>query len=154
MPDNSYNVVFEYDKTMGGLYGVRTWTSYKNQKEYKTFAKYHSGEKAIALDVSQEEALNLTSLTPEICRLMGALEQVFSENSDPLPERVKHTLTNAKYAIVYDRKHIAANGLRRIDARKYINAFKKLIRDTQYTFKGARMSGIMIVCLDDLGQVL
>jgi len=69
----SYNVVFEYNETMGGLYGVRTWTSYKNQKEYETFSKSHSGETAIYMGISQQEALNLTSLTPEICRLMGGI---------------------------------------------------------------------------------
>jgi hypothetical protein len=120
MSDRTYNVVFEYDETMGGAYGNRFWTSYKNLEDFKAVFKDRPGQIIIAKGVTQAEALNLTSLTPEICRLMGAVELAYQDNPKPDMELVKYAITNAKYAIAYDRKHIEEKDLKRIDAKKYI----------------------------------
>ncbi len=154
MSKDSYNVVFEYDETMGGAYGVRTWTSYTDRAKFEEIFKGRPGEIVVARGVSQEEALNLTSLTPEICRLMCAVEQAYQDNPKPDMELVKYAITKAKYAIAYDRKHIEEKDLKRIDAKKYIEAFNKLTKNQRFTFKGASMGGIMLACFNNLGQVL
>jgi len=96
MSDRSYNVVFEYDETMGGAYGNRFWTSYKNLEDFKAVFKDRPGQIIIAKGVTQAEALNLTSLTPEICRLMGAIEQIFEEDPRADQEFMNLALSNAK----------------------------------------------------------
>jgi hypothetical protein len=155
MSDLSYNVVYEYDETRGGAYGVRTWTAYRDEAEYLALSpKYNTGQTPIALGATQDEAINLTSLTPEICRLMCAMEQAFEDNPEPAKEMVKYALVNARYAIAYDRNHISANDLERIDATKYIEAFRKMIAEAELTIKSAAMSALMIMCLDSYGQVL
>lgn len=148
----SYNVVFEYDETLGGAYGTRFWTSYSNIKEFELLNKNLTGMTIIAKDVTDEKALDLTSLTPEICRLMHAVEEVYLENPDASMERMSHAMSMARYAIEHDRAHIYIHDLERIDASKYITAFKVMIA-SERTFKTVTMSVYMLSCLNQFGEV-
>lgn len=149
----SYNAVFEYDKTLGGVYGVRTWTGYTDKAEFEKLR--HPDQIVIAENVSQDEALDLTSLTPEICRLIGAIEQAYIENPKASMEMINYSIVMANYAISYDREHIRKSGLARINAEKYIAHFKQMITDDPDSFKTASMKGIM-VCLknEHTGEVI
>ena len=153
MSENSYNVVFEFNESTGGAYGVRTWTSYSNQEEAEALTKDRPHQTVIAQGVTEAEALNLTSLTPEICRLMCAIEGPFEGDPHASQERVKYSLINAQYAIAHDRLHIAQHSLTRIDARKYLALFLQLVQNPK-TPKTASMSGIMMVCYNNFGQVI
>lgn len=152
MPKHLYNVVFEYDETTGGAYGVRTWTSFATKAEAETFTKKRTSEKILASGVSDEEALDLTSLTPEICRLMCAIEQSFQDESIPSKEIVSLHTTNAKFAIAADRQRISERHLVRHNANKYIQAARQLMADKP-TIKTASIRGTMIFCQNQQGQV-
>jgi hypothetical protein len=152
MSDKLYNVVFEYDETTGGAYGVRTWTSYRDQTEAKAMIAKRTNEKIIARGVSDEEAMDLTSLTPEICRLMCAVEQAFQDEDLPSSGMINFHITNAKYAIAADRQRISERQLVRHDANQYIQAARHLLTDKS-TFKTAAMQGTMIFLMNLQGQV-
>ncbi len=152
MPDKLYNVVFEYDETTGGAYGVRTWTSYRDLAEAETMIAKRTNEKIVARGVSEEEALDLTSQTPEICRLMCAVEQAFQDEDPPSLGMVNFHLTNAKYAIAADRQRISERHLVRHYANQYIQAARQLLADKP-TLKTAAMRGTMIFLMNRQGQV-
>src|SRR3989339_373735 len=153
MPENTFNVVFEYDETTGGAYGVRTWTSYRDQAEAEAMTKVRTNEKIIAQGVSDEEALDLTSLTPEICRLMCAVEQAFQDEIRPSKEMISFHMSNAKYAIAADRQRISERHLVRHNGHRYIQAARKLLA-SRPTFKTASMQGAMIFLQNQQGQVV
>lgn len=134
-----YNVVFEYNETAGAMYGNRTWTSYMNKKQYESRASIMTKETPIAFGVTEEEALDLTSLTPEICRLMGAIEIAYQENPTADAEYINIHLTNAKFAIKHDRERIARVGLQRIDAQKYTDHFRQMIEADPDSLKSLLM---------------
>lgn len=143
----SYNVVFEHDESNGGLYGCRTLIpfSHKEAFEKRTFPK----KNIVAQDISDKEAKNLIALCPEVCRLMGIIEQSYQE--DPkigIQElRIKIDTINT-FVIKSDRIYIEENSLTRIDARKYIAHYRKMIADDPMSFKTASMQGIMMVLLN------
>lgn len=147
-----YNVVFEYDETMGGSFGCRFWTSYQNETEFLSLNKKLDGITIVAKGITEKEALNLTSLTPEICRLMGAAEQIFFSNPEATQEYVDFVMSNALYAIAHDREHIAINNLDRYDATKYINAYMFLV-NTEVTVKTNKMIVLLATCYNCFGQI-
>lgn len=148
---DSYNVVFEYDETKGGAYGVRTWTSYRDRAEAEAMTKKRTNE-IIARGVSDEEAMDLTSLTPEICRLLCAVEQAYQDEASPSTEMLSFHTTNAKYAIAADRQRISERCLIRPNANKYIQAARQLMADKP-TLKTALLQGTMIFLKNRQGQV-
>lgn len=142
-----YNVVFEYDENMDGFFGVRTWTSFTNKAEFKKTK--HPNQIVVKENVTQEEALNLTSLTPEICRLTAAVEQVFNNDDHPSREMIEYHVNMAKLAIDHDRKTILENNLSRHDARKYIAHQRKITSDNFNSMKTIAMRMMMIFLSDE-----
>lgn len=155
MPKHLYNVVFEYDETTGGAYGVRTWTSYVDQAEFEKsiHPKGHQGNVVVAQGVTQDEALNLTSLTPEICRLLCAIEQAYTNNPNPDEELLQYHKTSAWYAIQHDRIHIQTHGLKRFNALKYIKPYSHLVVPAATIEKNLRLAIQSLSCYNYLGQV-
>lgn len=153
MSDNSYNVVFEYDATMGGAYGSRFWTSYESHEEFEKLSREKSdGTIVIASGINQEEAIDIVSLTPEICRVMCAVEQAFQDETTPSREMVSFHIANAKQAIAYDRQRIGERGLARHMAQDYIDHFTQMCKPPK-DIKTATMRGLLVVNLNPLGQV-
>lgn len=140
---------------MGGAYGVRTWTSYADQAEFEKIhtSKGHPGNVVVAQGVTQDEALDLTSLTPEICRLLCAIEQAYTDNPNPDEEIIRYHKSMAWYAIHHDRIHIQTHGLKRFDALKYIKPYSHLVAPTITTEKTLRLAVQSLSCYNYLGQV-
>ncbi|TRZ47856.1 hypothetical protein D4S03_10965 [bacterium] len=109
-----YNVVFEYTKKIGGYAGNRYWTSYKDKEEFKKMnSPLDETLSIVAEDVTDDEAMNLTSLTPEICRLTAAVHEMCYAGDGHIDINLApYPLTKVFWAINEDRKHCAANGLR------------------------------------------
>ena len=150
-----YNVVFEYDETTGGAFGVRTWTSYRSKAKYKAATKNHTNTTVVAEGVSEEEAVDLTSLTPEVCRLMCAVEQAYTDTPNPDEGLFLFHRSMAMYAILSDREYIAARGLKRIDASKYIEKYskRKFTTTLKYLEKDVRLAMQYLRCYNNLGQI-
>lgn len=99
--------VFEHTEITGGYQGNRFFTIHSEgditQKEFKR----------IAADVSEEQARDLTACTPEICRVLSAIEEAAydKETGKVDPGILNHSLFNVIYAINEDRKHRDQRGL-------------------------------------------
>lgn len=154
MPKDSYNVVFECDETMGGAYGVRTWTSYADQDQFEEFMiKGHPGTIIVAQGVTQDEALDMTSLTPEICRLLCAIERAYTDNPNPDEELIQYHKSMAWYAIQHDRIHILTFGLERINALKYIKSYANQVVPANTLEKSIHLAIQSLSSYNYLGQV-
>lgn len=154
MSHRKYNVVYEYDDTMGGAYGNRFWTSYLSRAEFDAISLRGTGMVVIAEGVTDEKAIDLTSLTPEICRVMLVIENNFIENPNPSNDQIRFGFTNAFYAIEADRSRIELNHLQRPDATKYIDAFNQMANAEPTTRKTAAMKAIMVLPFNDFGELL
>ena len=73
----SYNVVFEHSDKESLFFGTRTWTDYRNPDYFTRNYKPSNLETILEKGVSQDQAIKLTSLTPEVCRIAAALEEAF-----------------------------------------------------------------------------
>jgi len=109
----SYNVVFEGTTKAGGYTGIRTWTSYKDKADFDTMNTDADGIRSIVAErVTEDEALNLTSLTPEICYLTSAIQEMCYAKDGRIDIRLApYPLANVFFAIAENRKHRLANGL-------------------------------------------
>jgi hypothetical protein len=73
----SYNVVFEHTLKAGGYAGTRTWTDYGSKSEFVRMNPTADGYRTvIAEGVSQTKAIDLCSLSPEVCILTAAVEEL------------------------------------------------------------------------------
>lgn len=149
----AYYVVYEHDETKGGMYGTRFAVPYASKSAYLSTKR--NGFNVIAEGVTQDEAINLTSLTPEICRLFAVTEKVKFGDGPLLPnDPVRKAFAKARDQITADQNIIKCNGLKRVDATKYIKAFKKIVAETQpLTVKSASQAALLVMCYSDLGQV-
>mgnify|MGYP003421245627 CR=1 FL=1 len=144
----SYNVVLEIDETEGGLFGSRNHVPYTAKEKFDEQSIV--GQKIIAQGVSDEEAKNLVNLTPEVCILMGLIEQCYQDNPKITTEELRSTISIYRnYFISESRIHIETHSLTRIDARKYIAHFRKMILDDPWSLKSASMRGVMVNLLDE-----
>lgn len=105
-----FNVIFEGTTKAGGYAGIRTWTSYKDKAEFTQSGHSHN-IKAIAEGVTEDEALNLCSLTPEVCYLTVAVQEMCHADGNIDLKLAPYPLANAHFAIAENRKHRLANGL-------------------------------------------
>jgi len=150
-----YNVVFENDSSWRGGYGIRSWNSYLSQQDFADSQINRAGQKIIALGVTEEEARDLCCLTPEICRLIGAVEEAYTFNSDPNSTQLELQLYKARFAIMKDRQRIVELGLgsKKYDAMKYIKFFTKLLDDQGLNVKTATMIALLANVVNIYGQV-
>jgi len=106
-----YNVVFEH-KTDGST-GTRFIIGYENEEEFKKMNsspdEYHS---IIAKGVTENEAQNLCSLTPEVCYLTAAIQEACTKDGHIDVKLSSFPLQKAFYAIVDDREYRQRRGLR------------------------------------------
>lgn len=133
----SYNVVFEYTPEAGGFYGTRTWTSYSSEANFKK--NYHPEPltKVLKAGVSQEEAIIITTLTPEICRLTAGIEDAYgAENSrNPFPsELFDFYILSPLMAIDHDRKFIREHQLVREPATIILDYWKSQKDDSSVKY--------------------
>ncbi len=117
----SYIVVYEHSDTTNLYFGTRTWTSYNSQSDFEQNYKQTNLEKILEEGVSQDQALNLTSLTPEICRIAAAIEEAFTHGFSA--GLFDYQYFNAKMAIMHDRTHVLLNDLVREPSGKIIDFF-------------------------------
>lgn len=117
----SYNVVFEHSDTTNLYFGIRTWTDYRSPEYFSKNYKPTNIEKILEEGVSQDQALNLTSLTPEICRIAAAIEEAFTHGFSA--GLFDYQYFNAKMAITHDRTHVLLNELVREPSGKIIDFF-------------------------------
>ena len=109
-----HNVVFEYLPSAGGFAGVRTWTCFGSKAEFHP-KKLDPREKVLAEGVSEDEAIRMTSLTPEICRITAAIEQSdIAEDGTIDGFLLDQHLTTSSYAITHDRQCVRDGQLTRI----------------------------------------
>lgn len=155
MSTDFYIVVFEYNETMGGLFGVRFFTPFPNRTAFETASVGLVGQSVIAADVTKEHAEELVHLTPEICRLMGAVETVYREYPNPNTNQVMSEISMAKIAIEYDREYLKHHHRTRPDARKYLDAFRKLVlvKEGPLTLKTATFAAILIQNRNRFGEL-
>lgn len=100
----SFNVVYEYTQAAGGYAGTRFSTSYTNEADCRA-SKHDPRMKAIATGVTDKEALNLTSLTPEICRFTSAIEEAcYADDGKVDTNILDHHLFMAQFALEHDRE--------------------------------------------------
>lgn len=72
-----YDVVFEYTKYVGGYAGVRFVIPYSNKTNFNRINSIPNRRtNIIAQGVSEEQALNLCALTPEICQLTAIIDEI------------------------------------------------------------------------------
>ncbi|MFZ3068740.1 MAG: hypothetical protein WA052_00285 [Microgenomates group bacterium] len=108
------------DRTSGSS-GVRGRHNLKSNTE---FHPSHSLEnRIIAEGITEDEALNLMSLTPEICRLTAAVDDIFGQLNeiDGDTENVMFFLFDAYERIINDRKFKEKVGI--TPTRKYLDVF-------------------------------
>ncbi len=148
----AFYVVYEHDESKGGIYGTRFSVPYVNRSSYLSSSK--EGLNVIAEDLTQDEAINYTSLTPEICRLFAVTEKVEFTDGPILPnDPVRKAFAKARDQINADRNLIKCNDLVRVDASKYIATFKKMVADIPLTVKSASQASLLIMCYSEFGQV-
>lgn len=109
----SYNVVFEHTVKAGGYAGVRTWTSYKDKADFEAMnADADEIRFVVAEGVTGDEALNLCSLTPEVCYLTAAVQEMcYADDGHIDTDLAAFHLEKAILAIAENRKHRLANEL-------------------------------------------
>ncbi|HEX9008571.1 MAG TPA: hypothetical protein VF837_04895 [Patescibacteria group bacterium] len=101
-----HNVVFEYLAEAGGYAGTRFYCSYRSLAESQK-AGNDPRLKIIAEGVSDDEAQNLTALTPEICRITAAIHEASYRGDGTVdPAILHHHLQMAVFAIMHDRELI------------------------------------------------
>jgi hypothetical protein len=119
---NEYNVVFEHTQKTEGFAGIRFYTAYQDEAE---FLKHNDPLddifKVVARGITEKEAQNLTSLTPEICRLTAAVEEIYSNGGEINAETLQFHLSRFSFAIERDRQHRSKNGLSPVTPFTFIN---------------------------------
>ncbi len=123
-----YSVVFENTELTNGLFGTRFLVHYEDREEYMNKKTESPILSVLAEGATEYEFKNHLALTPEICRLMAAIEEAHQSNPK---------VTSAKIFSVYvpiairlielDRQWIGENNLTRPDASKYVSFFQKMI---------------------------
>ncbi len=121
----SYNVVFEHTDQNSLFFGTRTWTDYNNKKYFEKNYQPTEVETVIAEGVTQEEAISLTSLTPEVCRIAAAIEEAFEHSFSA--QLFEYQIFSAIAAISHDRSLILKNGLVREPAGRITDFILKYI---------------------------
>lgn len=109
----SYNVVFEYTVKAGGYAGCRFIVSYEDEAHFhKMNLVPNDLHTVIAQGITEDEAQDLCSLTPEVCRLTSAIQEMcYAKNG-----RIDFNLANfhlqmAEVSIRQDRAHRHLHGL-------------------------------------------
>lgn len=118
----SYNVVFENTQTAGGYAGIRFWTSYIDKAQFeKMKPRPDRFCSVLAEGVTEDEALNLTSLTPEVCRLTAAVQDMcYAEDGRIDIKLASFRLYNAFFAIAHDHRHRRTYFLRPGDSFPFV----------------------------------
>lgn len=149
-----YNVVFEYDATLGGLYGTRKFEIFLSKADFKK--TIHRHKFVIAKGISDQEARDLVALTPEICRYMAAIQDYFDNTTNPNSIELYNELKSIReHVIVSDREVIFAREWDRINAKPFIKYFKVLAERNPSTIKSfAIMWAISAINDLDTGEVL
>lgn len=112
--DNN-NIVFEFTEEMGGSFGMRKRMIYSLEDEAST-----STRKVLAVKVSEHEALSLISRTPEICWIMGAVEESCDSTGKVSVAHLNINLSTAVYGVILNREFRSTHGLRMENADPYI----------------------------------
>lgn len=84
MVDEGYNVVFEYTKETGGYEGVITWSSFKNQEDFKKMysSDVEKRQRVIAEGVTPERAIELCNKTPTKSDIASCFEEATLPNGE------------------------------------------------------------------------
>ena len=149
-----YNVVFEYEEN-NIRYGIRTWSSWGTEVDYQKFLTLQNNalqKTPIALNVTPEEAINLCSQTPEICRIVCAIKQTFAFKDTSSLYLFFKNLTDASSAIYQDRQLLAEKGIKtRPDARKYLDSFNA--EATSDSFEHQLIKIFLGYSINNFGQI-
>jgi len=72
-----YNVVFEYTGKTGGYQGVRTWTTFTDEQEFKDWYTPETAErqKVVEPGVTEKRAVELVRQTPTSAYIVSAFEE-------------------------------------------------------------------------------
>ena len=108
-----YNVVYEFTAKAGGYAGCRNIKRYNDHEHYISLHSPMDDTKTvIAEGISDKEAQDFLSLTPEICRLTAATEEFCDPISGKIIfERAGRKLQLLKDQIIFDRQHRTVNRL-------------------------------------------
>lgn len=107
-----YNVVFQYNQEAGGYAGTRFCIGYKDQADFESSAD-NSRMIVLAQGVSDEKALEIASLTPEVCHITAAIQEASHKADGSVDlKSLNHHLFMAGYAIHHDREFKRETGLR------------------------------------------
>lgn len=148
----SYNVVFEHSDPTNLFFGTRTWTDYRSPEYFSKNYKPTNLEKVLEKGVSQDQALNLTSLTPEICRIAAAIEESFQYSFSI--ELFEHYYFSAKMAITHDRTHILLNELIREPSGKITDFIQNNIQSTpEMSELKKKLLSVLLAHSNHYGQV-
>jgi len=123
-----YTVVFENSELTNGLFGTRFLVHYEDKKDYLRKKTESPMLSVLAEDATEYEFKNHLALTPEICRLMAAIEEAHQSNLKVTPARIFSVhIPIAIRLIELDRQWIGENNLTRPDASKYVSFFQKMV---------------------------
>ena len=136
MPDNSYNVVFEYTKMTGGFYKVRTRTDYKDKAEFDVIHKVIPESIIVGEGVSEHEAEVLLASVPAVCLYTAAVEKLFEVSPNEVTfARLEWVIESANFAARYASKERIKLGIKNIIDDDFINHLNGLCEGNSYKAK-------------------
>jgi hypothetical protein len=112
----AYRVVFEYTPKAGGYAGNRYSINYQDKARFASLNREpNDREIVIAEGVTDDEAQNLTSLTPEICSITAAIQECcYLPNGQVDSQQLQVDLPTHLYSIQNDREYISSHHLSRL----------------------------------------
>ncbi len=152
-----YRVVFEKNEHSLGLFGSRMAVPYASKRAFEelSVSSFMPDNKLalLAEGVTEQEAIKLVALTPEICTLMAAIENTKFSNLAEDFYLVKSAMVTAHRQILKNRDIIKTNCLLLSDASKYINAFKRMTVGAPLSLKVASQLSALKLLRNDQGQI-
>jgi len=95
-----YNVVFEHTGEEGTVEGIRNWTTYKSEEDFKKSYVSNNSERVIADGVTVEEAVRLCGQVLLEVRLRESVNASTDENGEVNRDVLRMNVTNSFFAVI------------------------------------------------------
>lgn len=102
----TYFVVFEHTEKTGGYTGIRFYVSYQNADDFQKHSRADKNDvfRVMAENVTKDQAQDIVSCTPEICRLTAIIEEAFGKQKNQFDFKIlREKFSNTVYTIGEDR---------------------------------------------------
>ena len=90
MTNKTFNVVFEYTREAKGYEGVITWTSFKDEANFKEWytPDIEKRQRVLAKGVTRDEAVEFVKQTPAACYVAACLEDATDPDTGEVDKEI------------------------------------------------------------------